>query len=190
VQFQAGDAVLLVDPQNDFCPGGSLAVTDGDQVMPVLNEWAAAAAVQDVPVFVSRDWHPARTTHFVTQGGAWPPHCVAGTPGAEFHPALQLPQSATVVSKGMGETEDAYSAFQARDGTETPLVMLLRARGVQRLYVMGLATDYCVKASVLAGLEEGFGVHVVADGIRAVNLEPEDGDDALAAMRSAGATVL
>src|SRR4051794_35059565 len=97
----AGDGVLLVDPQNDFCPGGSLAVQDGDQVMPVLNEWGAAAAQAGVPVFVSRDWHPPRTTHFREFGGVWPAHCVAGTFGAELHPVLVLPDGALVVSKGM-----------------------------------------------------------------------------------------
>src|SRR5919199_6449983 len=109
--LQPGDALLLVDPQNDFCPGGSLPVAEGDQVMPVLSSWAAAAADSGVPVFVSRDWHPARTTHFKEFGGVWPAHCVQGTHGAEFHPDLHLPAAAMVVSKGMGETEDAYSAF-------------------------------------------------------------------------------
>src|SRR5215216_3660675 len=117
-QLNKSDALLLVDPQNDFCPGGSLAVPDGDHVMPVLNEWAVAAVRAGVPVFVSRDWHPPRTTHFKEFGGVWPPHCIAGTRGAEFHPDLRLPKNAFVVSKGMGEAEDAYSAFQARDEHE------------------------------------------------------------------------
>src|SRR5687767_9951347 len=137
--FKTGDALLLVDPQNDFCPGGSLAVPDGDAVMPVLSAWAAAAERSNVPIFVSRDWHPLRTTHFKDFGGVWPAHCVAGTPGAEFHPDLKLPTSAVIVSKGMGEDEDAYSAFQARDSRDTPLVQLLKQHQVQHLYVMGLA---------------------------------------------------
>ena len=149
--------VLVVDPQNDFCPGGSLAVPDGDQVMPVLNAWLDAAEQAAVPIFISRDWHPPRTTHFAEFGGVWPPHCVAGTPGAEFHPALKVPPEAVIVSKGMGETEDAYSAFQARDAHETPLDDLLRARKIKHLYVMGLATDYCVKASALSGSNTAFG---------------------------------
>jgi nicotinamidase/pyrazinamidase len=188
VRFEPGDALLLVDPQNDFCPGGSLAVADGDAVIPVLNDWARAAEQAEVPIFVSRDWHPPRTTHFAQFGGVWPPHCVAGSPGAEFHPELRVPDSAVVVSKGMGETEDAYSAFQARDANGTPLATLLRARGVKTLYVMGLATDYCVKESVLAGLHDGFRMTVVPEGIRAVNLQPSDGEQAVAAMRAAGAT--
>jgi len=188
--FESGDALLLVDPQNDFCPGGSLAVVDGDAVMPVLNAWAAAAELAGAPIFVSRDWHPPRTTHFAEFGGVWPPHCVAGTPGAEFHPALAVPADAIVVSKGMGEDEDAYSAFQARDGTGTPLATLLRARGISRLVIMGLATDYCVKESVLAGLHQGFAMKVVPAGIRAVNLQAHDGEEALQAMQQAGASLV
>jgi len=188
--FTPGDALLLVDPQNDFCPGGSLAVPDGDAVMPVLNAWAAAAERAGAPIFVSRDWHPARTSHFVEFGGAWPAHCVAGTPGAEFHPSLTLPEGAIVVSKGMREDEDAYSAFQARDVDDRPLAALLRQHQVEHLYVMGLATDYCVKASALGGIDSGLRVTVVEDGIRAVNLAPDDGASSVAEMRAAGARVL
>jgi nicotinamidase/pyrazinamidase len=189
-RFEKGDALLLVDPQNDFCPGGSLGVPDGHAVIPVLNAWSAAAEQAGVPIFITRDWHPPRTTHFAEFGGVWPPHCVAGTLGAEFHPGLVIPAQAIVVSKGMGESEDAYSAFQGRDGSGTPLATLLRARDIRTLYIMGLATDYCVKESVLAGLRHGFRVTVVHDGIRAVNLQPEDGDKALAEMRAAGAGTL
>jgi nicotinamidase/pyrazinamidase len=188
--FQQGDGLLLLDPQNDFCPGGSLPVAEGDQVMPLLSAWAAAAEVAGVPIFVSRDWHPPRTTHFKAFGGVWPPHCVQGTSGADFHPDLRLPSSARVVSKGMGETEDAYSAFQARDESERALASLLREAGVRHLYMMGLATDYCVKASALGGLDTGFRVTVVRRGMRAVNLQPSDGDEALEAMRAAGAEVV
>jgi nicotinamidase/pyrazinamidase len=189
-EFRSGDALLLVDPQNDFCPGGSLPVPDGDAVMPVLNAWASAAERAGAPIFVSRDWHPPTTTHFTAFGGVWPAHCVAGTSGAEFHPALRLPTDAVVVSKGMGETEDAYSAFQARDDADTPLATLLHQHRVEHVYVMGLATDYCVKASALGGLEHGLRVSVVGDGMRAVNLQPDDGARALADMQSAGARVL
>jgi nicotinamidase/pyrazinamidase len=185
--FQAGDGLLLVDPQNDFCPGGALPVAEGDRIMPVLSSWAAAADEAHVPIYVSRDWHPSRTTHFVDQGGVWPPHCVMGTPGAEFHVDLQLPSSAIVVSKGMGATEDAYSAFQARDQDDRLLDDLLARDGVQRLYVMGLATDYCVRSSALDGLQRGLHVTLVPDGMRAVNLQPDDGRQALEAMRAAGA---
>src|SRR5690349_3417245 len=107
--FVEGVGLLVVDPQNDFCPGGSLGVEGGDAVMGVLNDWTSAAERSGVPIFVSRDWHPPRTTHFKEFGGVWPPHCVVGTWGADFHADLRLPASAIVVSKGMGETEDAYS---------------------------------------------------------------------------------
>jgi nicotinamidase/pyrazinamidase len=187
--FQVGDAILVVDPQNDFCPGGSLAVAEGDAIMPILTAWANAAQRADVPIFVSRDWHPPRTTHFKEFGGLWPPHCVMGTRGAEFHPELHLPAGAIVVSKGMGETEDAYSAFQARDDSATPLATLLGNRGVRKLYVMGLATDYCVKSSALDGIAHGFRVTAVSDAMRAVNLEANHGAQALAEMRSAGVEV-
>ncbi|MCA1646348.1 MAG: nicotinamidase [Chloroflexi bacterium] len=187
--FHTGDALLVVDPQNDFCPGGSLPVTEGDAVVPVLNAWAAAAAAAGAPVFVSRDWHPPRTTHFKDSGGVWPAHCVMGTHGAEFHPDLRLPGDAVIVSKGMGETEDAYSAFEARDESETPLAALLEQRGITHLYVAGLATDYCVKSSALQGLEQGFRVTLVSDGMRAVNVHPTDGAQALAEMRAQGAQV-
>ncbi len=188
--LQVGDAVLLVDPQNDFCPGGSLPVPDGDAVMPVLNRWTEAARAAGVPIFASRDWHPPRTTHFKEFGGIWPAHCVIGTPGAQFHAALRLPPETTVVSKGMGETEDAYSAFQARDDAGTLLAELLQKRGVRHLYVMGLATDYCVKASAIGGIDAGLKVTVVPDGMRAVNLQPDDGAKALGEMRQFGAEVL
>ena len=187
--FQVGDGLLLVDPQNDFCPGGSLAVADGDAVIPVLNEWATAAQHAGVPIFVSRDWHPPRTTHFKDYGGVWPAHCVMGTRGADFHPDLRLPADAVVVSKGMGEAEDAYSAFQARNESETLLGALLQERQVKHLFVGGLATDYCVKSSVLDGLEQGLGVTLISEGIRAVNLQPTDGEQALAEMRARGATL-
>jgi len=185
--FQVGDGLLLVDPQNDFCPGGSLAVADGDAVMPVLNAWATAAQRAGVPIFVSRDWHPPRTTHFKEYGGVWPAHCVMGTPGADFHPNLRVPPDAVIVSKGMGETEDAYSAFAARDDSNTLLGALLKARNVNHLYIAGLATDYCVKNSALDGLAHGLGVTLIADGMRAVNLQPTDGEQALADMQAKGA---
>jgi nicotinamidase/pyrazinamidase len=187
--FHVGDGLLLVDPQNDFCPGGSLPVADGDAVMPVLNAWASAAERAGVPIFISRDWHPARTTHFTEFGGVWPPHCVMGTRGADFHPDLNLPNDAVIVSKGMGETEDAYSAFQARDASDRPLAALLEERQVKHLFVGGLATDYCVKSSALDGLAHGLGVTLIADGMRAVNLQPTDGEQALAEMQARGAQV-
>jgi len=185
--FAAGDGLLLVDPQNDFCPGGSLPVADGDLVMPVLTAWAAAAERARVPIFVSRDWHPVRTTHFTEFGGIWPPHCVMGTRGAEFHPDLKLPADVVVVSKGMGETEDAYSGFQARDPSGALLDTLLEQHQVQHLYIGGLATDYCVRLSTLDALKNGYRVTLIRDGIRAVDVRPGDGQRALAELHQAGA---
>lgn len=181
------DALVVVDVQNDFCPGGSLAVPDGDQVVPVLNRYAERFGEAGVPVFASRDWHPAKTKHFQAYGGVWPPHCVQGTRGAEFHPGLEMPEGTVVVSKGMDPEQDAYSAFQAEDGHGTLFARALSACGVRRLWVGGLATDYCVKATVLDALREGFEVRVLADAIRAVDLQQGDGERAIAEMRGAGA---
>jgi nicotinamidase/pyrazinamidase len=187
-RFEPGDGLLLIDPQNDFCPGGSLAVAGGDQVMAVLSVWAQAAAQQQTPIFVSRDWHPPRTTHFSEFGGVWPRHCIAHTSGAEFHANLRLPPGVTIVSKGMGENEDAYSAFQARDDADRPLQRLLERGNVRRLFVGGLATDYCVRSSALDALRNGFEVKLIPDGVRAVNLQPDDGERAMEELRAAGAT--
>ena len=188
-ELTRGDALLIVDPQNDFCPGGALGVASGDRIMSVLNAWAAAADAAQAPIFVSRDWHPARTTHFKEFGGVWPPHCVMGTHGAEFHPDLHLPADACVVSKGMGEAEDAYSAFQARDESGTLLGALLQHAGIHRLYIGGLATDYCVQSSALDAVKAGYQVTVIADAIAAVNLQPDDGAHAVEAMRAAGVSL-
>jgi nicotinamidase/pyrazinamidase len=180
-------ALVLVDVQNDFCPGGALAVPDGDRVIPALNRAIERFSRAGRPVVASRDWHPAETTHFRSGGGPWPPHCVRDQPGAAFHPALRLPRDATVVSKGTGPREDAYSAFQARDERGQLLTDLLRRRGVRRLVVGGLATDYCVRATVLDALRQGFEVTVLEDGVRGVDLQPGDSERALAEMRDAGA---
>jgi epoxyqueuosine reductase len=184
------DALLVVDVQNDFCPGGALAVPEGDRVVPVLNAYVARFVAAGAPVLVSRDWHPPRTRHFQAYGGVWPPHCVQETRGADFHPALALPAGAVVFSKGMDPEQDAYSAFQGRDPAGRPLALVLADRGVRRLWVGGLATDYCVKATVLDATREGLEVLVLGDAIRAVEVAPGDGDRALAEMRAAGARVV
>ena len=182
-------ALLIVDVQNDFLPGGALGVAQGEQVIAPLNALAAAFAAAGRPVIATRDWHPSETTHFQAHGGPWPVHCVAGTPGAEFHPSLRLPPSAVVVSKGMGRDEDAYSGFHARDDTGRSLVEILRGADVRHLYVGGLATDYCVQASALDAVEYGFRVTVLEDAVRAVDLEPGDGARAMERLRAAGANV-
>jgi nicotinamidase/pyrazinamidase len=181
------DALVIVDLQNDFCPGGALGVRDGDAVVPLLNRYAERFAACGAPVFASRDWHPERTRHFQAQGGRWPPHCVQGTHGAEFHRDLRLPAGTEVVSKGMDPAEDAYSCFQGDTADGSPFAAALGEHGVGRLFVGGLATDYCVKATALEALQEGFEVVVLEDAVRAVDLEPGDGARALDELRKAGA---
>ncbi len=180
----AGDALLVVDVQNDFLPGGSLAVPAGDAVLTPLNRALERFAGRGLPVFASRDWHPADHCSFRAQGGPWPPHCVAGTAGAEFAAALRLPAGTAVISKATTAARDAYSAF---DGTD--LHARLQALGVRRLVVGGLATDYCVQASVNDALALGYAVVVLRDGVAAVDVNPGDGERALAAMQQRGAVV-
>ena len=177
-------ALIVVDVQNDFCPGGSLAVERGDEVVAPLNRLIKEFLARGEPVFKSRDWHPARTKHFAAYGGTWPVHCVQNTRGAEFHPELLDDPRIQIISKGTGD-EDSYSAF---DGTD--LADLLRERGVTEVFVGGLATDYCVKNTVLDALREGFKVKALTEAMRAVNLQPGDDARALEEMRRAGAEVI
>ena len=179
-----GRALIVVDVQNDFCPGGSLAVERGDEVVAPLNRLIAEFLERGEPVYKSRDWHPPATKHFADYGGTWPVHCVQNTRGAEFHEDLLDDPRVRVVSKGEGD-EDSYSAF---DGTD--LAEDLRRRGVREVWVGGLATDYCVQNTVLDALREGFRVRAVSGAMRAVNLQPGDGERALEEMRAAGAEVV
>ena len=188
--MQAKDALVIVDLQNDFCPGGALGVQGGDEIVPLLNRYAERFSVAGLPIFLTRDWHPARTSHFKAFGGVWPVHCVAGTRGAEFHRDLGLGPGMVVVSKGIAPDEDSYSAFHARDDAGTPLAQLLRNRDVSRIFVGGIATDYCVRYTVFDGLREGFAMVVLADAIRGVDLQPGDSAKALDEMRAAGAVSL
>jgi nicotinamidase-related amidase len=172
-------ALIATDVQPDFMPGGALGVAGGDAVVEPL---LAAARDADL-VVATRDWHPPDHVSFAARGGPWPVHCVAGTPGAALHPEIDR-VAAVVVSKGNNPEADAYSAF---DGT--PLAATLRGLGVQRVVVGGLATDYCVRATVLDALREGFDVTVLREAIRAVDVQPGDGERALEEMRAAGATI-
>ena len=183
VSLGAGDALLVVDVQNDFLPGGRLAVASGDAVVPVLNRYLALAAARQMPVYASRDWHPANHCSFRPQGGPWPGHCVAGTRGARFAPGLKLPQDAIIIDKGTAPRREAYSAFE---GTE--LASLLRATQVRRVLVGGLATDYCVLSTVRDALAQGFEVLLLRDAIRAVDINPDDGGRAEREMQRLGAT--
>lgn len=180
-------ALLIVDVQNDFCPGGALPVPSGDRVVPVLNEYAERFRRSGQPVFASRDWHPAVTRHFQAQGGPWPPHCVAESPGAAFHPALKLPATTTVLTKGTDPEDDGYSAFEAADPRGGALADVLREENVRTLYVGGLATEYCVRASVLDGLKKGLDVVVLLDAVRGIDVQEGDVVRALDEMLRAGA---
>jgi nicotinamidase/pyrazinamidase len=180
----AGDALLIIDVQNDFCAGGRLAVPDGDAVVPMLNRWIAAARRARIPIVASRCWHPAGHVSFRERAGPWPPHCVQGTRGAEFHPALELPTGVLIVTKGEDPDRDNYSDFH-----QTNLAEQLRRQGVHRLWVGGLALDYCVRATALDAIREGFEVHVIRAATRAVDVTAGDGDRALAEMVAAGASI-
>ncbi len=175
-------ALLIVDLQNDFCPGGALAVPGGDRIVPVINEYIKLFSEVRLPIFASRDWHPEVTKHFKEYGGLWPPHCVQGTSGAEFHPDLHLPPDTIILTKGEDPEEESYSAFQSIDREGKPFTEALKTDGVAHLYVGGLATDYCVKASVLGAIDEGFTVTVLVDAIMGVNLQPGDSKRALEEM--------
>ncbi len=176
------DAVIVVDVQNDFCPGGALAVPDGDQVIPPIN---ALLRRTNCFVVATRDWHPENHCSFKAQGGPWPVHCVTETWGAHFHPALDHSRMHLIVSKDTAPDQNTYSGFQG-----TSLSEILRDRGVQRVVVGGLATDYCVKTTALDARREGFDVIVLEDAIRGVEVNPGDSDRALNEMRQGGCTIL
>jgi nicotinamidase/pyrazinamidase len=176
-------ALIVVDVQNDFCPGGTLAVAEGDQVVPPLNKLTEEFIERGEPVFKSRDWHLPDTKHFQAYGGTWPVHCVQDTKGAEFHPDLIDDPRIRIISKGLGHT-DCYSAFD-----ETDLATQLKELGVGEVWVGGLATDYCVKSTVLDALKEGFRVKALTDAMRAVEVKPGDGERAIAEMKAAGAEI-
>lgn len=180
-------ALLVVDVQVDFCPGGALPVPKGDMVIHALNRYLELFRHRSSPIFASRDWHPKASKHFLDNGGIWPSHCVQGTPGAQFHPALMLPKETIVISKGMAVWDDGYSALQGVTENGTPLEMLLQRMELDRLYVGGLATDYCVKESVLEALKAGLAVTLLADAVAGVELEPGNSDRAVAQMIEAGA---
>jgi len=178
--LRPGDALIVVDVQIDFCPGAALPIEHGDAVIPVLNRWIDAATAARVPIFASRDWHPRHHLSFVESGGEWPVHCVQDTPGARFHPQLELPDSTIVVTKGVRFDRDQYSAFD-----QTGLATELRKQGVRRVWVGGLAQDVCVRATVLDARREGFDTIVIADATCPVT--GAGGERANEEMRQAGA---
>lgn len=161
-------ALIVVDVQNDFCPGGSLAVPKGDEVIGPINAMISLALKKKKPIFFSRDWHPKVTGHFKNYGGDWPPHCIMYEEGAKFHHAIKIPKSAFIISKGMVSGEDAYSAFDGETLDGDMIDDLLRALKVTKVYVCGLATDFCVKATVISASEAGYKVVLLRDACRAV----------------------
>jgi nicotinamidase/pyrazinamidase len=178
----ANTALIVTDVQRDFCPGGALAVKDGDKVVPGLNNMIRAFERLGLPILFTRDWHPPNHISFKNQGGTWPPHCVQGTGGAQFHPGLKIPANAVVISKGQDPSKEAYSGFQGTD-----LEHRLKETGTTEVFLGGLTTDYCVKQSTLDALRAGFAARVLEDCVRAVDVRRGDGERALREMQAAGA---
>jgi nicotinamidase/pyrazinamidase len=176
------DALIVVDVQNDFCPGGALPVPRGDEVIPALNDYIKIFKKTNARIFATRDWHPVNHVSFKAQGGPWPPHCIQNTEGAQFHPDLKLPSQTAIVSKAMDSHNEAYSGF---DGTE--LADTLKKQGVTRVFVGGLATDYCVKNTVLDARKIGFETVLLLDAVRGINAEPNDAAKAIDKMVESGA---
>jgi len=193
-RYDRRTALVVVDLENDFAdPAGGLSVAGGDAIVPLVSANVREATEEGALVVATQDWHPESTPHFAKDGGTWPVHCVGGTWGAELHPAFELPADAARVRKGTNG-EDGYSGFTMRDprsGEEMPteLESLLRDRGIERVVVCGLATDYCVKATALDAVRLGFQTVLLAEAVAAVNLQPGDGDQALHEMREAGVTL-
>lgn len=185
IRLQRHDALIVVDVQKDFLPGGSLAVPDGNAVIVVLNTYISLFVKENLPIFLTRDWHPAGHCSFQESGGPWPAHCVQGSWGAGFPEALELPVAGQIISKAVNKDADAYSAFE-----KTELRVLLQQQRVKRLFIGGLATDYCVLNTVKDALAHDYRVLVLADAIRAVNVKPDDGDRAISEMQELGAVFI
>jgi len=187
--MKKGWALLVEDVQNDFCSDGALAVPGGDEVVPVLNRYIELFLAKGLPVYASRDWHPEGSRHFSTCGGIWPVHCVQGSEGARFHPDLKLPDDVVVISKGMDPAEDGFSSFEAICEKGLSFSESLAEKGVRHIFIGGLATDYCVKYTVLDALRRGFSVTVLIDAVRGVDLKAGDSEAAIREMVLAGALV-
>ena len=184
IQLNETDALLVIDMQYDFLPGGSLGVPRGDEVLAPINTLMALFAARGLPIYASRDWHPENHCSFAARGGPWPPHCVANTEGAAFSKELVLPANTVIISKADREDADAYSAFNG-----TALAGHLRQHGVTRVFVCGLATDYCVLNSVVDARENGFDVVILPEAMRAVDVAAGDGERAIERMAGLGARV-
>jgi nicotinamidase/pyrazinamidase len=185
--MEKDSALLVVDVQKDFCSGGALAVPGGDEVVPVLNRYIAIFTEAALPVFASRDWHPALSRHFRQYGGVWPVHCVQESRGAAFHERLMLPERTLVLSKGVQPEDEGFSCLESPTPEGSVFSEYLLRRSIRTLYIGGLATDFCVKATALAALERGFSVVLLEDAVRGVDLQPGDSARAIEEMISAGA---
>lgn len=185
VRVTPRDALIVVDMQNDFMPGGALPVPNALTIIPVINSYIRLFTENGALVVATRDWHPPNHVSFKTRGGPWPPHCIQGTRGAEFHPELRFPSNAIVVSKAYNEDTEAYSGFEG-----TGLDQILRSKGIKRTFVCGVATDYCVKATVLDALKLGYVVFVLKDAIKGVDVPPGSVNKAINEMLSEGAILI
>lgn len=177
VQLTMRDALIVVDVQKDFCLGGTLEVPDGDAVVPVINSYIKLFQQVNAMIVATRDWHPYNHCSFKEQGGIWPEHCVQNSPGAEFHPGLNLPSSCPIISAADSPDKEAYSGFEG-----TYLEELLRSSSINRVFVCGLATDYCVRATALDAVMKGFETYLLEDAVRGVNVNPDDSDKAIREM--------
>jgi nicotinamidase/pyrazinamidase len=175
-------ALIIVDVQNDFLPGGALPVPNGNEVIPILNKYIELFNKVKAPIFATRDWHPPNHISFKTQGGIWPLHCIQNSKGAEFALNLNLPKNAIIISKAVNPNMEAYSGFEGTD-----LALKLKELRVKKVFIGGLATDYCVKSTVLDALKEGFKAFFLEDASRGVNLKPEDSENAIKEMVNKGA---
>lgn len=180
-------ALLIVDVQNDFCPGGALGVPGGDKIVPVINKYIKVFVKKGFFIFATRDWHPIRTKHFKDFGGIWPAHCIQNSQGAAFHSKLRLPKGTIFLHKGMDPGKDSYSAFHAEDDRGMGFFKLLNILGVQEIFIAGLATDYCVKFSTRDAVKRGFKVRILTDAIKGVDLKPGDSERAIQDMLKHGA---
>ncbi len=185
IELTKKDAILIVDVQKDFLPGGSLGVPDADKILPFINAYIRIFSNKGLKCYFTRDWHPKDHCSFKDYGGLWPEHCVQESEGANFADDLIIPDNAVIISKATSKDKDAYSGF---DNTE--LDKILKQHGIERLFIGGLATDYCVKATVLDAISKGYDVFLLLDAIKAVNLDPNDEQNALSEMKEKGAVFI
>jgi nicotinamidase/pyrazinamidase len=187
IRLKKGDALIVVDAQVDFFPGGALPVTNGDQIIPVVNLWLEAAQKADIPIFASRDWHPSNHCSFKQQGGPWPRHCVQNSAGAEIHPEIHLPSQAKIINTASDPKKEDYSAFQGKTKEGIPLNTYMKKKKIHRLWITGLAQDFCVCETALEARSNGYEVHLLLAGTRPIT--EETGEEALNRMKAAGVII-